>query len=272
MAALNFPDSPNDGDEFSGYVYDSAKGVWNRLPTLPALDLVNFSAAAPSNPQDGQLWFDTTSSKMYVYYNDGSSAQWVSTIGGLASQTGSEGQFLIHDGTEWLASEFTSPGSVLQVVSSTKTDASTFSSTSYEDITGLSVSITPSSTSSKILVMLDVKIGVDSVAGYPNIKLMRDNTDIAIGDAAGSRTRVTWGTYGPDNSSAGSLGDKGPMYPVQTTYLDSPSSTSSLTYKLVGRGRPDQAKNLFINRGWGDADSSTSFRTFSSITVMEVAG
>ena len=103
MTALNFPDSPTNGQEHSGYVWDATNNVWNRLPTLPALDLVNFSAVAPSNPQDGQFWFDTTAGKMYVYYNDGSSAQWVSTIGGLVGQTGTEGQQLIHNGTEWVA-------------------------------------------------------------------------------------------------------------------------------------------------------------------------
>ena len=113
MAALDFPDSPSNGDEFSGYVYDSAKGVWNRLPTLPALDLVAFSATAPSSPQDGQFWFDTTSSKMYVYYNDGSSAQWVSTLGGLAGQTGEEGQILVHNGTEWLPSDGISHNAII---------------------------------------------------------------------------------------------------------------------------------------------------------------
>ena len=103
MVAINFPDSPTNGQEHSGYVWDATNNVWNRLPTLPALDLVNFSAVAPSNPQDGQFWFDTTAGKMYVYYNDGSSAQWVSTLGGLVGQTGTEGQQLIHNGTEWVA-------------------------------------------------------------------------------------------------------------------------------------------------------------------------
>jgi len=103
MVAINFPDSPTNGQEHSGYVWDATNNVWNRLPTLPALDLVNFSAVAPTNPQDGQFWFDTTAGKMYVYYNDGSSAQWVSTLGGLVGQTGTEGQQLIHNGTEWVA-------------------------------------------------------------------------------------------------------------------------------------------------------------------------
>jgi hypothetical protein len=42
---------------------------------------------------------------MYVYYNDGSSSQWVSAIGGLASQQGTEGQLLIHDGSEWIPTD-----------------------------------------------------------------------------------------------------------------------------------------------------------------------
>lgn len=105
MVAINFPDSPTNGQEHEGYVWDATNNVWNRLPTLPALDLIKFSAVAPSNPQDGQFWFDTTVGKMYVYYNDGSSSQWVSAIGGLASQQGTEGQLLVHDGSEWIPTD-----------------------------------------------------------------------------------------------------------------------------------------------------------------------
>ena len=113
MVAINFPDSPTNGQEHLGYVWDATNNVWNRLPTLPALDLVNFSAVAPSNPQDGQFWFDTTAGKMYVYYNDGSSAQWVSTLGGLVGQTGTEGQILVHNGTEWLPSDGISHNAII---------------------------------------------------------------------------------------------------------------------------------------------------------------
>ena len=113
MVAINFPDSPTNGQEHAGYVWDATNNVWNRLPTLPALDLINFSAVAPTNPQDGQFWFDTTVGKMYVYYNDGSSSQWVSAIGGLASQEGTEGQLLVHDGSEWIPTDGVSHNAVI---------------------------------------------------------------------------------------------------------------------------------------------------------------
>lgn len=101
MPVLNFPDSPTNGQEYEGYVYDSTDNVWNRLPNNP--EFVRFSENPPSNPQEGTLWYDTTAAKMYVYYNDGSSSQWVSAVGGVAGQEGTAGQMLIHDGTEWVA-------------------------------------------------------------------------------------------------------------------------------------------------------------------------
>ena len=269
MAALNFPDSPNDGDEFSGYVYDSAKGVWNRLPTLPALDLVNFSAVAPSNPQDGQFWFDTTSSKMYVYYNDGSSAQWVSTIGGLASQTGTEGQFLIHDGTEWLASEFTSPGSVLQVVSTAKTDTFTASTTSgiFVDVTGLAASITPRSSSSKILVQVHIAMGVDSSLDRPQyFQIKKDGSPVAIGDASEVRMRVSGGSSS-NNSQTERIMSNSSM-----AYLDSPASASPLTYSVAVTHEISGSSTVYVNRSQLDDNEVYTPRGISTITLLEVAG
>lgn len=79
MTSLNFPNSPTNGQEYQGYVYDSTDNVWNRLPNNP--EFVRFSETAPSNPQEGTLWFNTTVGKMYVYYNDGTSSQWVGVAG-----------------------------------------------------------------------------------------------------------------------------------------------------------------------------------------------
>jgi hypothetical protein len=80
-------------------------------------------------------------------------------------------------------------GAVLQVVSTNKID--TFASSSiantFVDITGLSVSITPSSASNKILILATVNHGVDGIRATA-LKLVRNSTDIDIGTASGSRT------------------------------------------------------------------------------------
>jgi len=269
MVALNFPDSPTDGQEYGGYVYDATVGAWNRLPTLPALDLVEFSAVAPSNPQDGQFWFDTNAGKMYVYYNDGSSAQWVSTIGGLASQTGSEGQFLIHDGTEWLASEFTSPGSVLQVVSTTKTD--TFSASVAprpaigSEVTGLSATITPKSSSSKLLVMGSLIATSSAADRAAYVHIFRDGLASDFrGDAAGNRQRTASGY----TSAASDI--SGPSYSFQ--FLDDAVYTSSTTYSIHLSHGSSGTSTVYVNRSKADTDDAQYGRSASSITIMEIAG
>ena len=86
-----------------------------------------------------------------------------------------------------------SGGKVLQVLQTVKTDTATIASTTYADILGLSQAITPSATSSKILVSAQLSISsVSGVGGH--FQFMRDSTAIGIGDAAGSRTRATWGS------------------------------------------------------------------------------
>ena len=74
--ATNFPNSPSNGatHTFGGttYTYNSTKGVWQA-----SADAMAVSDNPPSNPQTGDLWFDSSVAKSYIYYNDGSSAQWV---------------------------------------------------------------------------------------------------------------------------------------------------------------------------------------------------
>ena len=108
-------------------------------------------------------------------------------------------------------------GVVLQAVTATDGTGLSSSSTSYID-TGLSASITPSSSSNKVLVLVSMGVfGADASgsAGAAH-KLLRDSTDLVI------------------HSSNGAHGMSGYIYTAGTsfTYLDSPSSTSSLTYKV----------------------------------------
>ena len=76
----------------------------------------------------------------------------------------------------------------VQVVSTTKTDTFTTTSTTFTTITGLTASITPRSASSKILIIVDVTGSQEVGVNDAFIGLFRDSTQIALGDAAGSRT------------------------------------------------------------------------------------
>jgi len=70
--AINFPNSPSNGDAHAGFIYNSTKGVWEASAAS-----VPMSDNPPTNPAQGDLWFDSSVAKTYIYYNDGSSSQWV---------------------------------------------------------------------------------------------------------------------------------------------------------------------------------------------------
>lgn len=152
-------------------------------------------------------------------------------------------------------------GAVLQVVSTTKTDVFSTTSTSFTDITGLSVSITPSSISNKILVMCNVNGSVSSASYQAGLRLVRDSTAIAIGDSASSRSRG----FGQLTSA-----NTWQMTFAGATFLDSPSSVASVTYKI--QGLVQSGVTLYINQNSDNADNVQTLRGVSSITVMEIAG
>jgi hypothetical protein len=174
------------------------------------------------------------------------------------------------NGTAWRYIAATTPtnGTVLQVVSTTKTDIFTTSTTNtWTDITGLSVSITPKSTSSKVFLSSTISYG-GAVNLYAGIRFVRNSTEIAIGDSAGSRIRVS-GTLSADNdSSSGSA----KLLSTTVSHLDSPSSTSAVTYKLQNYIDSVVSGTLAINVAGSNVDSSFYFRGVSTITAMEIAG
>ena len=146
---------------------------------------------------------------------------------------------------------------IIQVVQTVKTDTFSTSSSSLVDITGLSVSITPSSSSNKILVMGNVIGSVNTNGANMSFQLQRNGTAIYYGDAASLRFQ---GFEGANNYADWMLA----FTPI---YLDSPATTSTLTYKIQTR----TSNTLYINRTGDDPDSYNRGRTACSITVMEVA-
>ena len=154
-------------------------------------------------------------------------------------------------------------GKVLQVVTTPKTDRFSTSSTSYTNVTGLSVNITPSATSSKIFVMMDV-VGGSGAYIAMFLRLMRDSTAIHVGTSVGNRFAATAGT-GDDPSD---------QFPLSLTasVLDSPSSTSQITYKVqMATEASGNTGTCHINRSGEDQNNNQNGYFASSITVMEVS-
>lgn len=154
----------------------------------------------------------------------------------------------------------TYPGAVLQVVQTVKTDTFSTNSGSFTDITGMSVSITPKFSTSKILVLNTIAIG-GSAADQLTLRLVRDSTAIFIGNAAGNRSL---GFYGIDTNAIGVTA----VLPQTISYLDSPATTSAITYKIQGK---TGSSLWYVNRSSSDDDQVYRTRTASSIIVMEIA-
>jgi hypothetical protein len=149
------------------------------------------------------------------------------------------------------------------MVSTTKLDVFSSTSGSFVDVTGLSLSITPSSTSSKILVMCHVSVSGSTWSGGPiHLNLLRESTALSV-STGGSTVNAT-AVY--NAWSNGVSNTEGNISPVSIVFLDSPSASSALTYKIQGRIR-DNGFNWYVNR-WASNDTIAAS---SSITAMEVS-
>lgn len=162
------------------------------------------------------------------------------------------------------------PGHVVQVVSATKTDvfSASVAAGAFGDITGLSATITPRFATSKILLMAQVSGAVAQLAvgPGPRYRFMRNATAIGLGDAAGSRTP---GSFSGLGSVAGDELES--MITYSGTFLDSPATTSAITYSIQVGHRSAGAATVLVNRSRADVDNVRTDRNISTITLMEIA-
>jgi len=152
-------------------------------------------------------------------------------------------------------------GKIGQVLQAVKLDTqATTANNSWSDVSGLSIAITPAATSSKILVLFNVNISPNT-DNHAGIKVVRASTSIFIGNS-GSGTRDCFSAIRNDAHAQYGLTN------MAGQFLDSPSSTSAVTYKIQGNGNAD----YYINRPLSDSGTTTIQRPrgASSITVMEV--
>ena len=156
----------------------------------------------------------------------------------------------------------TDNGKVLQVVQTLKTDTESVTGTSFADITGLNVSITPSSSSNKVLIMLTMTFG-GSGDIYPAFKLLRGTTTVTTAtDLQGSATSATFGKNAYQSTNTENL---------SYTFLDSPSTTSgATTYKIQVRPMGTVSRTYYLNRP-GDTGDSNRFQGTTTLTAMEIS-
>jgi hypothetical protein len=189
----------------------------------------------------------------------------------LPAADGTVGQLMKTDGAGNLGFVGSAVGGkVLQVIQSVKTDtaSTTVTTGTFADITGTDqdgsgsvfcVKITPAAATSKILVSWAFCVGSGATGQHVVLKLFRNAVEPLLGDAAGSRVRA---------SSTIGVGEYRAIEEGGGQYLDEPSLTSEITYKL--QWSQQAAGTIYMNRSGTEYDSTASERTASTITVMEI--
>tara|TARA_R100001509_G_C4745451_1_gene174600 strand:+ start:54 stop:575 length:522 start_codon:yes stop_codon:yes gene_type:complete len=153
-------------------------------------------------------------------------------------------------------------GKILQAEQTVKTDTASTSSTTFNDV--ITCSITPSSNSSKILLMYKIAVSSQQGGYSGSVRLARDSTAIYVGDAAGSRVQAS--SFSNANSSS-----NGSYCPrdLNGMFVDSPSTTSAVTYRLQWRS-DYSGYTVYAGRDYANIDSSNYARTPTSLICMEI--
>lgn len=157
-------------------------------------------------------------------------------------------------------------GGIIQIKHTTKDDYFSTGSTSFTDVTGLSVAITPTSSSSKIFIMACVQYSSAGSGGSRvQWRILQSHAGgtaaVATGAANGSNLEVTAGSE--------STGGGGNMKSATINFLDSPGRSDEVTYKIQAIA-PD-GNDFRLNRPVNDSTASSYHQTASHITVMEVS-
>ena len=182
----------------------------------------------------------------------------------LSSEPADTDEFLISDAgvLKRLDASLIGGGKIGQVVQTHFTTQSQMSSSSFAAISGCTVDITPSATSSKVFVMISLCAGVNQ-ASYGFFKLYRDSTVIGSGSDSSNRIGCNFSISqnDGDNTSDG-------VKQVNYQYLDSPSSTSALTYTV--QASTFNNSTITYNKTPDNSDNGRTAQGSSTITVIEV--
>ena len=172
---------------------------------------------------------------------------------------------IAYDGSAWNAVGAEPPAGIgSNVVQAVKTDTFTSAANSYTNITGLSVTVTPSLASSKILLVAQLTVGAGTQSQWGHFRFSGGNSTAYVGAAAGTRTRAVFG--GLNNQ-----GDGFYLSSFSMVYVDSPATTSPVTYVVQGMTGTTSASTFYINRSQQDENSDRQARGASSLLAIEVA-
>jgi len=162
-------------------------------------------------------------------------------------------------------------GAIIQVQSFDKLDDQVIIGLSFDDV--MSVSITPTSTTSKILVKCDINISASTAINgttgsrYSAVKLYRDSTQIGLNTSILSSQSQVWfscNSVQGTNSGYNQMNSSG-------SFMDAPATTSAITYKIQAGNTHAASAYTYINRTPVNTNGALIHRGISNITVMEIA-
>jgi hypothetical protein len=159
-----------------------------------------------------------------------------------------------YTGAAWATVGPSSSGAVLQVKSAIKTTSFSTTNTAMQDVTDVTISITPTSASNKVFVIVAGMTGSADNANTWRINLLRNSTDIAQSTGSGASEQ----TLSPFTASS-SAGDS-----FTIAFLDSPATTSATTYKIQLASGGGGATYI------GRQGVNDNRRSVTTITAMEV--
>ena len=162
-----------------------------------------------------------------------------------------------------------SAGGIIQIRQTLKTDSFNTNSQNLVDITGMSVSITPTRSDSKILVEVHLNFSGDNNM-YGQVRLVRDPGDQTVGGSTAVSGNQRIGTFGV--STPLDANGQYKMYSAECKILDSPASTSALTYKLQVASTNTGGNYFYLNRPSNNDNQQYIIGGSSTITAMEVSG
>jgi hypothetical protein len=157
-------------------------------------------------------------------------------------------------------------GCILQVSQATLAGTQAISGTStWTDVTSLSVTITPTASTSKFLLSFAI-----NVQGQNNtyFRFVRNGTAIGIGNADGAKSQITSGNA----YTGGTSFNSSQTVEMAGQYLDSPATASAITYKVqFYADNSVQTGSAYINYSSHESNNAGNSRAMSTFTVMEVA-
>jgi hypothetical protein len=219
----------------------------NGTPVPPGI-IYTAATSPPVSSKVTDQWYDTSSDVLYEFINDGTSNYWVDTtspafaggvvanvaisgtlipIANVTYDVGTSNVYFRNTYTQNLYTNNRLPaynmplGAVVQTVMSSSLGGSTTNSTSYADVSYANVTITPSSATSKVLIIATGTSEFSAVSGFG----VTSYTQLVRGAGTSLQVQST-GTSGTGGTDAGATGA------ISYSYMDAPATTGAVTYKL----------------------------------------